>query len=146
MTAPKHPVPIASSSPTEAPPLDRHPSHHWVFVLFLLPFALLAGRHWNFDPAIGSGDYAQYLAHARAIAASADAFRSKVRELLVAESKRVGDGRASEEILALEIENVCLWESGPPVTGMIYFLGGDDDRVWRCDYEDGEPKDLGFDS
>jgi len=86
------------------------------------------------------------VAHARAIAASADAFRSKVRELLVAESKRVGDGRASEEILALEIENVCLWESGPPVTGMIYFLGGDDDRVWRCDYEDGEPKDLGFDS
>ena len=67
MTAPKHPLSIASSSPTEAPPLDRRPSHHWVFVLFLLPFALLAARHWSWDPPIGSGDYAQYLAHARAL-------------------------------------------------------------------------------
>ncbi|MGH7694779.1 MAG: hypothetical protein ACRENH_07350, partial [Gemmatimonadaceae bacterium] len=32
----------------------------------LLPFALLAARHWSWDPPIGSGDYAQYLAHARA--------------------------------------------------------------------------------
>ncbi len=69
MTAPLHSLPIAPSSPSEASPpaLARRPSQHWVFVLFVLPFALLAARHWSWDPPIGSGDYAQYLAHARAI-------------------------------------------------------------------------------
>ncbi|MGQ0643267.1 MAG: hypothetical protein ACT4P6_21185 [Gemmatimonadaceae bacterium] len=34
---------------------------------FLLPFVALAARHWRWDPPTGSGDYAQYLSHARAL-------------------------------------------------------------------------------
>ena len=39
----------------------------WRFVVFLLPFAVLAAHHWNWGPPAGAGDYAQYLVHARAI-------------------------------------------------------------------------------
>lgn len=38
-----------------------------VLLAFLVPFAALAARHWTWDPPTGSGDYAQYLLHARAI-------------------------------------------------------------------------------
>ena len=37
------------------------------FLLFLIPFLLLAVRQWNWVPAAVDGDYAQYLLHARAI-------------------------------------------------------------------------------
>jgi hypothetical protein len=40
----------------------------WVVLAFLLPFAVLAVHHWGWAPPTEMGDYAQYLAHARAIA------------------------------------------------------------------------------
>ena len=37
------------------------------FLLALLPFAVMAIVHWSWSPAAWSGDYAQYLSHARAL-------------------------------------------------------------------------------
>ncbi|MGH7694019.1 MAG: hypothetical protein ACRENH_03515, partial [Gemmatimonadaceae bacterium] len=39
----------------------------WMFIIAMLPFAVLAAHHWNWGAPPGFGDHAQYLAHARAI-------------------------------------------------------------------------------
>ncbi|HEV8364940.1 MAG TPA: hypothetical protein VGQ52_15610 [Gemmatimonadaceae bacterium] len=39
----------------------------WLFVIAMLPFAVLTAHHWNWGAPPGFGDHAQYLAHARAI-------------------------------------------------------------------------------
>ena len=50
-----------------------------------------------------------------------------------------------EEISRLEIEDVSLWRASTPASGMIYFKGPDQFRLWRCDYVEGKPRGLGFD-
>jgi hypothetical protein len=52
----------------------------------------------------------------------------------------------SKEMAELTIEDVCLFWPDRPNDGMIYFHGPDETRVWRCDYVNREPRDLGFDS
>jgi len=65
---PPRPTPTSQATlRSEESPLRVKSRAIWVFVAFLLPFAVLAGRHWSWDPPTGSGDYAQYLSHARAL-------------------------------------------------------------------------------
>ena len=50
------------------------------------------------------------------------------------------------EIEQLVIDDICLFWPERPKDGMIYFRGGEDERLWRCDYVNGKPQSLGFDS
>ena len=50
------------------------------------------------------------------------------------------------EIRALQVEDLSLFSADRPNSGMIYFSNGLRGRVWRCDFVDGRPKSLGFDS
>ncbi len=49
------------------------------------------------------------------------------------------------EIQRLIIDDVCLFWPDRPEDGMIYFTEGEDGRLWRCDYVNGKPQNLGFD-
>jgi len=49
------------------------------------------------------------------------------------------------EIQQLVIDDICLFWPERPDDGMIYFSGGEGDRVWRCDYVNAKPQNLGFD-
>ncbi|MEW5915140.1 MAG: hypothetical protein AB1762_01990 [Gemmatimonadota bacterium] len=44
------------------------PRDIWLFLVALIPFAVLAAIHWDWKAPSGYGDHAQYLAHAKAIA------------------------------------------------------------------------------
>lgn len=50
-----------------------------------------------------------------------------------------------EEIQALTLDQVCLCWPDRKDSGMIYFNGPDEIRLWRCDYVDRRPRGLGFD-
>jgi hypothetical protein len=51
---------------------------------------------------------------------------------------------SSQEIAGLQVESVTL--SGPNAgDGMVFFRGGDEFRLWRCDLNRGLPAHLGFD-
>lgn len=84
------------------------------------------------------------LALAREIARAFEAFEEAVLSTLEAELRNFHP-RFRDEILRLRIESVW-FRSGPSPSGMIYFDGGKDDRLWRCDYADGRAVNLGFDS
>ena len=86
------------------------------------------------------------LAHAREIVGSFADFSSRVGAFLADCAATKDWERYADEILALEIESVALLVPGSANDGMIYFSGRDENRVWRCDYVDGKPVDLGFDS
>lgn len=53
------------TEPTRAPSAGAA-AIRWL-ALFLVPFAVLVVRHWNWSPSATAGDYAQYLLHARTI-------------------------------------------------------------------------------
>jgi hypothetical protein len=84
------------------------------------------------------------LEHARAIVRSFVEFRSRVGAFLVRDAARWRE--LANEINGLEIDGVMLTWPDRPRSGMIFFSGGEGGRVWRCDYVDGEPVGLGFDS
>ena len=87
--------------------------------------------------------HASLLAPARALSADPTNVLAQVASLLRAFADRLPD--AASEVLALHIEAVHLMWPARPGHGMIYFTGPDPNRVWRCDYVAGVPKDLGFD-
>jgi hypothetical protein len=73
-------------------------------------------------------------------------FERAVQEFLAHEAANVKHLRPfAEEISQLEIEDVSLPRPATPTSGMIYFKGPDQYRLWRCDYVDCRPKFLGFD-
>jgi hypothetical protein len=82
--------------------------------------------------------------HAVAILDDIEAFRRRIRGFLQVEA--AAKPRFANEIKQLEISHVCLWWPNRRDDGMIYFTGPDRFRVWRCDYIDGTPTSLGFDS
>jgi hypothetical protein len=84
------------------------------------------------------------LEHARAVASDRQAFLSLVSTFLGEEAPKFPD--AADEIRSLRLESLSLLWPDRPNDGMIYFDGGDEDRVWRCDYRNRKPVGLGFDS
>ena len=113
------------------------------------------GDWWEADVKIGERKFgikiggesspdAALLAHARNIVGSFDEFRQKVLAFLALEAAR--SDRFADEIRGLEIQDVCLFWPERPDDGMIYFSGPDEFRLWRCEYVDRKPTQLGFDS
>ncbi len=81
------------------------------------------------------------------IAAKKEEFSRAVQRVLAEESASARHLKAyKDEIAGLKIESVCLRWPHRPANGMIYFAEGRNYRLWRCDYVDGVPKALGFDS
>jgi len=85
------------------------------------------------------------LAHARDVHCDAGAFSRSVSQFL-RDQKQHFPSAAADEIESLRIDVVGLWWPKRPNDGMIFFAGGKEGRVWRCDYIDRSPKGLGFDS
>lgn len=86
----------------------------------------------------------QLLRHAEELVTSDREFLDTVRQFLFAEAKT--QPRWAGEILALSLEEVCLFWPDRPNDGMLYFKGSDENRVWRSDYRNRQPQGLGFDS
>ena len=84
------------------------------------------------------------ISHANDIVANFTTFFRVIREFLLFDAKRLP--AAAEEIIQLQIEDICLFWPLRPDDGMIYFTGPTEDRFWRCDYIQRKPKRLGFDS
>lgn len=85
----------------------------------------------------------ELLAHAIDILDDFPAFRDAFARFLDAEAERLP--AFAEEIRELEIETIMLAWPERPEDGMIFFGGPDTHRIWRCDYIDRQPRDLGFD-
>jgi len=85
------------------------------------------------------------LDHARELYRNPNAFLGAVNDFLSRQKEEFRPEHAAE-IDSLSVERVGLWWIDRPDDGMIFFKGGEDDRLWRCDYIDREPRDLGFDS
>ena len=84
------------------------------------------------------------LAHARDIFTSPETLVADVQPLLKAAAEELPE--AAHEILGLQIESVVLMWPDRPEDGMIYFEGpATEERIWRCDYVERRPRDLGFD-
>ena len=87
------------------------------------------------------------LRHAAEIVEHRDEFILRVNGFLSEEVRSVRHlSPFTDEIAGLKIECVCLYWPDRPNDGMIYFIGGRDYRLWRCDYVARAPKGLGFDS
>jgi hypothetical protein len=85
--------------------------------------------------------------HAADITKNKEEFVRRVQRFLAEEASSVRHLSAfKEEVAGLKIESVCFFWPERPEDGMIFFAGGRDDRVWRCDYIGRKPKGLGFDS
>lgn len=85
--------------------------------------------------------------HAADIAKRKDAFIRSVQRFLSDQTTSVRHfSTYGEEIAGLTIERVCLFWPDRPNDSMIFFAGGRDDRLWRCDCVGCTPKGLGFDS
>lgn len=88
---------------------------------------------------------AALLSHAHEIHRESASFTESIRAFLVLEKDKF-HSEFHGEIDSLSIERVVLWWPDRPDDGMVYFLGGQEGRVWRCDYAGRKPKGLGFDS
>lgn len=72
-------------------------------------------------------------------------FKDNIRRFLQTEALRIAD--YTNEIRQLDIEQVVLSVPTQPHRGILYFTGPDEERVWRCDLLQGQPKreSLDFD-
>ena len=77
---------------------------------------------------------------------SAATFLGSLEAFLQAEAK--AQKQAAGEIQQLRLQDVSLFppKGSGPVTGMVYFEGPDEYRVWRCDFDGDRLHHLGFDS
>jgi hypothetical protein len=73
-----------------------------------------------------------------------DAFQSKIDGYL-SECARGPWHGYEDEIGALVVDSINLLWPNKPDHALIYFDGGLRQRVWRCDWVTGVPRDLGFD-
>jgi hypothetical protein len=107
---------------------------------------------WLSEPTIGfrfrlageEGPDGALIAHAESVARDPSTFKRMVAEFLEVEARISKD--KEDTVRGLEIEMLCLFWPERPNDGMIYFTGGDQYGVWRCDYKNGAPVALGFDS
>jgi hypothetical protein len=72
------------------------------------------------------------LAHAHDILSNFNEFNRRLDQFLQSRAARYPGARA--EVKRLRLEEVSLSSPQHPNDGMIFFSGGGDDRVWRCDY------------
>ena len=84
------------------------------------------------------------LAHAADILQRKEAFLAEIIAFTKSEGETVRSYR--DEIAGLRVERVCLFWPDRPDDGMVFFSGGRDYRLWRCDYVARKPRGLGFDS
>jgi hypothetical protein len=85
------------------------------------------------------------LSHAREIASSgARDFHEIIRAFLNSEASRFRG--LEQEVRSLKLGYAALPWPKRPRDGMLYFDGGRDHRLWRCDYADKSPRLLGFDT
>ncbi len=90
---------------------------------------------------------ARLIAHARELAQSLPEFERKVSEFLANEARADKHlAPFANEVRDLTLEDICLFWPDRPDDGMLFFLGTDDFRVWRCDYVGRKLQGLGFDS
>lgn len=93
-----------------------------------------------------AGDQApdpKLIAHARDISKSISGFEKMLLDFLGIEAANSTD--EGDEIRALELEEIALHWPDRPEDGMIYFKGPDEIKMWRCDYVDRKPRNLGWD-
>lgn len=83
------------------------------------------------------------LERARVVAADRLAFHRRMRSFLEREAANVWGHEV--EVHSLRPQSLDLFWPERPDAGMVYFAGGAQGRVWRCDWIDGEPTGFGFD-
>lgn len=94
---------------------------------------------------------AAVLSKAEDMVRSSGTFLESVAAFLQAEAKAQtakAQTEAAGEIQRLRLQDVSLFpaKGSGPVTGMVYFEGPDEHRVWRCDFDGDRLHHLGFDS
>jgi hypothetical protein len=104
----------------------------------------IGGRSVQFQIGGDREPDAALVAHAREIAGDFSAFIRKVDDFLSVACGESPD--AADEIRQLTLGSVCLFWPQRPRDGMLFFQGPDEFRVWRCDYIQGQPRDLGCDT
>jgi len=50
-----------------------------------------------------------------------------------------------DEVRALVLDQIALWQPAESRKGMVFFTGPDEYRCWRCDFADGKAEGLAFD-
>lgn len=73
-----------------------------------------------------------------------DDFMQRITLFLQSEMSRMPE-EYSEEIRGLIADEIVFSSQKHPSRGMLYFAGGDDEKVWRCDLVNKVPRLLGFD-
>ena len=88
------------------------------------------------------------LARAREIVASFDALEARVSEYLAREATTEAkeDPELAAQIRALRVSAIRVESIDRPNDAVIEFKGPDEDLYWYCDYIDGEPSGLDYDS
>jgi hypothetical protein len=99
---------------------------------------------WRICIGGGAAPDASLIAHARDVAANHEHFSELVSSFLRSEAANFPG--AEKEILSLQLESLCLFWPARPNDGMLFFEGGEEGRVWRCDYINRKPDGLSFDS
>jgi hypothetical protein len=105
---------------------------------------IAAPLSWRICIGGGAAPDENLLAHAREVAANHDHFSESVSSFLRSEAANFPG--AEKEILSLQLESLGLFWPARPNDGMLFFEGGEEGRVWRCDYINRKPSGLGFDS
>jgi hypothetical protein len=103
----------------------------------------IAGKRMGFSIAGHTQPSSALLAHARDIVQNFENFENMISTFLAEEARRIE--MTPNEIGELEVAEVILCWPEKPNDGMIYFSGPEDVRVWRCDYINRKPQNLGFD-
>jgi hypothetical protein len=78
------------------------------------------------------------------VAANYESFSEMISSFLRSEAATFPN--AEKEIVSLRLESLCLFWPARPNDGMLFFEGGEEGRVWRCDYINRKPRGLSFDS
>jgi hypothetical protein len=105
------------------------------------------GNRWRLCMAGRAMPDPNLLAHAREVAENPEQFCEMIAFFLRSEASALSAfPSAQEEVLSLRLESLNLFFPSRPNDGMLYFEGGKDNRVWRCDYIGRKPDGLGFDS
>ena len=103
-----------------------------------------SARSWRICLGGGAAPDESLIAHAREIAANHEQFSELISSFLRTEAANFPG--AEKEITSLQLESLCLFWPARPNDGMLFFEGGEEGRVWRCDYINRKPNGLSFDN